>query len=60
MNSRNQAMFGSVGAWFYSHLAGIDHSSNMITIHPRMASETKKHLMSIEYIIWSNSCFIYS
>ncbi|CAF2815602.1 unnamed protein product [Rotaria sp. Silwood2] len=45
MNSRNHIMFGSVGAWFYSHLAGIDVSSNMITIRPRMASETKKHLM---------------
>ncbi|CAF4113656.1 unnamed protein product [Rotaria sordida] len=46
MNSRNQAMYSSVGAWFYSHLAGIDLSSNIITIRPRMASETKKHLMS--------------
>ena len=47
MNSRNHIMFGSVGAWFYSHLAGIDHSSNsFITIRPRMASESKKHLMS--------------
>ncbi len=46
MNSRNQAMFGSIGAWFYSHLAGIDLSSNIITIRPRMASEQKKHLMS--------------
>ncbi len=46
MNSRNHIMFGSVGAWFYSHLAGIDLSSNMITIRPRMASESKKHLMS--------------
>jgi alpha-L-rhamnosidase len=46
MNSRNHIMFGSVGAWFYSHLAGIDLSSNIITIRPRMASETKKHLMS--------------
>ncbi|CAF0993590.1 unnamed protein product [Rotaria sordida] len=46
VSSRNQAMFGSVGAWFYSHLAGIDLSSNMINIRPRMASETKKHLMS--------------
>ena len=46
MNSRNHIMFGSVGAWFYSHLAGIDHSSNVIIIRPRMASESKKHLMS--------------
>jgi alpha-L-rhamnosidase len=46
MDSRNQAMLGSVGAWFYSHLAGIDLSPKMITIHPRMASEPKKHLMS--------------
>ena len=44
VNSRNQAMFSSVGAWFYSHLAGINLSSNMINIRPRMASETKKHL----------------
>jgi alpha-L-rhamnosidase len=43
--SRNHIMFGSVGAWFYSHLAGIDLSSDMITIRPRMASEAKKHLM---------------
>jgi hypothetical protein len=39
-------MYGSIGAWFYSHLAGIDLSSNMITIRPRMVSESKKHLMS--------------
>jgi alpha-L-rhamnosidase len=43
--SRNHIMFGSVGAWFYSHLAGIDLSSDIITIRPRMASEAKKHLM---------------
>jgi alpha-L-rhamnosidase len=46
MNSRNHIMYGSVGAWFYSHLAGIDLSSDMIIIRPRMASESKKHLMS--------------
>jgi alpha-L-rhamnosidase len=46
MNSRNHIMYGSVGAWFYSHLAGIDLSPNMITIRPRMASEAKKHLMT--------------
>jgi alpha-L-rhamnosidase len=46
MDSRNHIMFGSIGAWFYSHLAGIDLSFNMITIRPRMASEAKKHLMS--------------
>jgi alpha-L-rhamnosidase len=46
MNSRNHIMFGSIGAWFYSHLAGIDLLSNLITIRPRMASESKKHLMS--------------
>jgi hypothetical protein len=34
MSSRNHPMFGSVGAWFYTHLAGIDLSSNMITIRP--------------------------
>jgi len=43
--SRNHIMYGSVGSWFYTHLAGIDHSSNLITIRPRMASEAKKHLM---------------
>jgi alpha-L-rhamnosidase len=46
MNSRNHIMYGSIGAWFYSHLAGVDLSPNMITIRPRMASEAKKHLMS--------------
>ena len=46
MNSRNHIMFGSVGALFYSHLAGIDLFSDMITIRPRMASEAKKHLMA--------------
>jgi alpha-L-rhamnosidase len=44
--SRNHIMFGSVDTWFYTHLAGIDISSNIITIRPRMASEAKKHLMS--------------
>jgi alpha-L-rhamnosidase len=46
LSSRNHIMFGSVGAWFYTHLAGIDLASNTITIRPRMASEAKKHLMS--------------
>lgn len=45
MSSRNHIMYGSVGAWFYSHLAGVDASSDTIIIHPRMASEAKKHLM---------------
>ena len=44
-SSRNHIMYGSVDAWFYSHLAGIDLSSDVITIRPRMASEAKKHLM---------------
>jgi alpha-L-rhamnosidase len=44
--SRNHIMFGSVGAWFYSHLAGIDLSSDVIIIRHQMASETKKHLMT--------------
>jgi alpha-L-rhamnosidase len=43
--SHNHIMYGSVGAWFYTHLAGIDLSLDMITIRPRMASEAKKHLM---------------
>jgi alpha-L-rhamnosidase len=46
MNSRNHHMYASVGAWFYSHLAGIDPSLDIITIRPRMASEAKKHLMA--------------
>jgi hypothetical protein len=46
INSWNHIKFGSIGGWFYSHLAGIDVSSNTITIRPRMTSETKKHLMS--------------
>ncbi|CAF2398731.1 unnamed protein product [Rotaria sp. Silwood2] len=46
MNSRNHHMFGSIGAWFYSHLAGIDFQSDLITIRPRMLSENKKHLLT--------------
>ena len=45
MNSRNHIMFGSVGAWFYSHLAGIELTSDSIVIRPRMVSESKKHLL---------------
>ena len=45
MNSRNHHMYAAVGAWFYTHLAGIDVTSDVITIRPRMASEAKKHLM---------------
>ena len=44
-SSRNHIMYGSVGAWFYSHIAGIDLSSNIINIQTRMQSEEKKHLM---------------
>ena len=39
-------MFGSVGAWFYSHLAGLELQGNMLLIRPRMLSEGKKHLMA--------------
>jgi alpha-L-rhamnosidase len=46
MNSRNHHMFSSIGAWFYSHLAGIDFQSDLILIRPRMVSENKKHLLS--------------
>ncbi|UJR17759.1 hypothetical protein I4U23_004657 [Adineta vaga] len=46
MNSRNHHMFASVGAWFYSHLAGIDLQSDLIVIRPRLVSEEKKHLLS--------------
>lgn len=45
MNSRNHHMYATVGTWFYTHLAGIDFTSDAITIRPRMASEAKKHLM---------------
>lgn len=45
MNSRNHIMYGSVGAWFYSHLAGIDLISDLIIIWPRMVSENKKNLL---------------
>ncbi|CAF2633920.1 unnamed protein product [Rotaria sp. Silwood2] len=48
MNSRNHHMFASVGAWFYSHLAGIDLQSDLIVIRPRMVSEEKKHLLTRE------------
>jgi alpha-L-rhamnosidase len=44
-SSRNHIMYGSVGSWFYSHLAGIDLASDIINIRPRMASEEKKYLM---------------
>ena len=46
MNSRNHHMYASIGAWFYSHLGGIDPQSDLILIHPRMVSEDKKHLLS--------------
>lgn len=46
MNSRNHIMFGSIGAWFYSHLAGFDFTQDSIIIRPRMLSEEKKHLLS--------------
>jgi alpha-L-rhamnosidase len=46
MNSRNHHMFSSIGAWFYSHLAGIDFQSDLILIRPRMLSENKKQLLS--------------
>ncbi|UJR36737.1 hypothetical protein I4U23_029452 [Adineta vaga] len=46
MNSRNHHMFSSIGAWFYSHLGGIDFQSDLILIRPRMLSEEKKHLLS--------------
>ena len=46
MNSRDHIMFGSVGAWFYSHLAGIDFQEDLILIRPRMVSEKSKSLLA--------------
>ena len=46
MNSRNHHMYASVGAWFYSHLAGIDLQADRLVIRPRMLSEGKKHLLA--------------
>jgi len=38
MNSRNHIMFGSIGAWFYRDVAGINPNSlNTIEIRPRMS-----------------------
>lgn len=45
MNSRNHIMFGSVGQWFYSHLAGFNLQSNLILIRPKMISEDLKDLL---------------
>ena len=45
MNSRNHHMFASVGAWFYSHLAGITFQPDHIVIRPKMLSEEKKDLL---------------
>ena len=45
MNSRNHHMFSSIGAWFYSHLAGINFQSDHLLIQPKMLSEEKKHLL---------------
>jgi hypothetical protein len=44
MNSRNQAMYGSIGKWFYSHLASIDLSSNIIIIRPRIWLLNRKNI----------------
>ncbi|CAF3947898.1 unnamed protein product [Rotaria sordida] len=46
MDSRNHHMFGSIGGWFYSHLAGINFQSDLIIIRPRMLTENKKHLLT--------------
>ena len=46
MNSRNHHMYASVGAWFYSHLAGIDLQTDRLVVRPRMLSEGKKHLLT--------------
>jgi alpha-L-rhamnosidase len=45
MNSRNHIMFGSIGAWFYSHLAGINIQSDFFIIRPKMISEQNKYLL---------------
>jgi len=45
MNSRNHHMYSSVGAWFYTHLAGIELLPDRINIRPRMLSEQNKDLM---------------
>ena len=45
INSRNHHMFSSIGAWFYSHLAGINFEPNKIILQPKMLTEENKHLM---------------
>ena len=40
MNSRNHIMFGSVGAWFYRHVAGISlNALEEVEVRPRMGVE---------------------
>lgn len=46
MNSHNHPMFGSIGAWLYRALAGIDQNNNSagfkdIVIHPRLVRDLK-------------------
>jgi len=63
MDSRNHIMFGSIGAWFYRSVAGINPNGlEMIEIRPRMAKDvtlspevhaelvTVKGLISVDYV----------
>lgn len=45
MNSRNHHMYSTVGTWFYTHLAGIELTSDGVSIRRPMASDQNKHLM---------------
>jgi alpha-L-rhamnosidase len=63
MDSRNHIMFGSIGAWFYRDVAGINPNGlEMIQIRPRMSRDvslspeihaevvTVKGLISVDYV----------
>jgi len=58
MNSRNHIMFGTVSAWFYRHVAGINlNGLEDILIRPRMAMDLSlMPYMSTEVVTIKREC----
>ena len=58
MNSRNHPMFGSIGAWFYEALAGINFDEKQpgyksIRIQPQVVGDLNWASGNVEYDSWT-------
>ncbi len=53
MNSHNHPMYGAVGSWFYTHLAGIQPTGagfSTVDIHPRIPEKLQSAQATVDTV----------